>query len=431
MDKEDATTAIEALDQADGSFPAEATILLKSFRGKNAKSAKVLRLSDSPQSLVGSYAFEAKEAPLFARVVRLYGPKPAEIARLVRLGAILPNGVAQDPQPFFYQAARPYVYAYLHKLISGFTLQPKKARVAIAITKIEVVGHPFSSIESAEDALQKIVKIREKISAYRKESLADIDDLSKRAVQATLEVEGLNSSRDLALEQHQDASAKLDAVRLELQASTEQRDRLIAENGIAKNNFEQLSEELTELNKDVAKGTVELRQLKDDRRMISDEFSSFVEEGRGQTNVYGWLSIIPLLAACAALICLLRGGWDLATLTAESPSQAYAYLLQRLPYTMATIAIAGILLEIVRQMIRKIMSIHEDRLALARLLVVARDATYAAASGLDMSEEDIFKERMLAKMELLKMHMDIGGKQETSAQAQRGSKKAEPKAAPN
>ncbi|OWQ49579.1 hypothetical protein CEE60_19370 [Stenotrophomonas maltophilia] len=113
------------------------------------------------------------------------------------------------------------------------------------------------------------------------------------------------------------------------------------------------------------------------------------------------------MMAAVALGFLLYGGWTFAKLIVATPTQAYAYFIQRLPYTAATVAIVGMLLELLRQIVKKVMKIHEDRLALARLLVIARDATYASAADLEMSEEQIFAERMKVKMVLLKAHLGI------------------------
>lgn len=95
--------------------------------------------------------------------------------------------------------------------------------------------------------------------------------------------------------------------------------------------------------------------------------------------------------AAVALGFLIYGGWTYAKLVVATPTQAYAFFIQRLPYTMATVTIVGLLLEILRQIVKKIMTIHEDRLALARLLVIARDVTYAAASDLEMNEDQIHR----------------------------------------
>ncbi|PDM34878.1 hypothetical protein, partial [Xanthomonas vasicola] len=71
-------------------------------------------------------------------------------------------------------------------------------------------------------------------------------------------------------------------------------------------------------------------------------------------------------------------------IAAATPIQAYSNLLQRAPYTIATVIAFTLMVKISHILLSKLIEIHGERLALAKLLVVARDTTYASAEDLDM-----------------------------------------------
>ncbi|WP_372176913.1 hypothetical protein ACCQ23_15615 [Xanthomonas axonopodis pv. phyllanthi] len=55
----------------------------------------------------------------------------------------------------------------------------------------------------------------------------------------------------------------------------------------------------------------------------------------------------------------------------------------------------------------KVIAIHGERLALAKLLVIARDTVHTSSRGLDISDDEVFHERVKLKMELLRQHLKL------------------------
>ncbi len=407
MDELASVDVTAEIDKIDGALPAEVLVSLKTFLGKNARSIKVLRSDRDAVNFKGKYQFEAKTAPPYVRAIRLYGPSPEAIAKLLSCIAISPSGESFKAQAFAHLASKGYAYANIQRVISGFEIQAKAAKAGVLVTKIEMSGHPFSAIESAEDKFGKLLRIKEGLNEYRDNLASEVAKLESSRSDLVNQIELLTQERQTSEENGESAAEKLEKLQEQISVETTRWNKLVADTQAAENNKAQLGVRVLELNKEIGKGELELRQLIEKRRLISDEFSSFVEEGRGQAKVYGLLSIVPALMASAALGSLIYGGWTYAKLVMATPTEAYTYFLQRLPYTGATIVIVGLLLEILKIIIRKVMKIHEERLALARLLVVARDATYAAASDLEMGEDEIFKERMKIKMQLLKAHLGL------------------------
>jgi hypothetical protein len=405
----------EALKSLVESLPDDVADLATSFSGKNVKSAKAIKSKDARQTLKGVYSFEANAEVPFVRTVRFYGTAAADIQKGIQFVFVLPNGTKSKPQSLSITKNGIYAYAQVHRVIVGFEIIPKSSRRVFEITKMEVTGHPYPLLQEVGDRLSKIIAIRSDIDAYKKAVKAEVETLEKSLGDLEQRTLTLSGEYEDAKSDTAAAAGELEAVRVTLSSETSTRDKLISENRVAQSNLTQLESKIEGLNKSVGDSEVELRQLTAKRRLISDEFSSFVDEGRGQARVYGLISIVPAVMAAVALGFLLYGGWTYAKLVVATPAQAYAYFVQRLPYTAATVTIVGLLLEILRQIVKKVMQIHEDRLALARLLVIARDATYASATDLQMDEDQIFNERMKVKMHLLKAHLGIEGISEAKA----------------
>nr|WP_143592213.1 hypothetical protein [Stenotrophomonas maltophilia] len=387
-------------------FPQEATGLISSFNGRNQKSIRALRSKDSRQTLKGAYSFETDSSLPFIRSIRVYGPA-ADVAKEYQLTAFLSDGTERRSVKFYGSRAGTYAYAPIYKAISGFELVPKGKRSSVEVSKIEATGHHFSALEKAGEDLRKILEAKDSIEAYSQQVKEEVAALLAKKSDLTDEISRLSVEHDEAASESVTVAEELSKVKAEISLEAASREKLNSENRTSQNSLAQLEVKIKSINTEVSKKDLELRQLTDKRRLISDEFSSFVDEGRVQARVYGWISIVPAMMAAVALGFLLYGGWTFAKLIVATPTQAYAYFIQRLPYTAATVAIVGMLLELLRQIVKKVMKIHEDRLALARLLVIARDATYASAADLEMSEEQIFAERMKVKMVLLKAHLGI------------------------
>lgn len=387
-------------------FPQEATGLISSFNGRNPKSIRAIRSKDSRQTLKGAYTFETDSSLPFIRSIRVYGPV-ADVAKAYHLTAFLSDGTEHRSIRFIGSKAGTYAYAPIFKAISGFELVPKGKRSSVEVTRIEATGYHFSALEKAGEDLRKILDAKDSIETYSQQIREEVAALSAKKTALDDEMSRLSVERDEAASEAATVAEELSKIKAEIALETASRDKLNSENRTSQNSLAQLEVKIKSINAEVSRRDLELRQLTDKRRLISDEFSSFVDEGKGQARVYGWISIVPAIMAAVALGFLLYGGWTYAKLIVATPTQAYAYFIQRLPYTAATVTIVGMLLELLRQIVKKVMKIHEDRLTLARLLVIARDATYASAADLEMSEEQIFAERMKVKMILLKAHLGI------------------------
>lgn len=379
--------------------------------GLTARSAKVKQLLSGANGVeykpLDGVAVYSSPEPLFIRNVRFYGPDVAAIAKSVEI-----KGVRFDGKEVrggrLIAGKTGYAYGFFGQVMDSFNVIPLK-KASATITKIEVVGYTVGQMEAVADQMRTALDQRVDLDKY-------LAQLTESVGAETVEKEALEEqvaalTAEVASLQEKKSSLEGD-VGLSSKRLTDTRsllEKLQNENRDANSSKEQLAAELSGLNEKIGETRFALKELIEKKRMISDEFSSFVVEGRGQARVYGWLALVPALTVAAAVYFLLKGAWNVAQIHVDTPQQAYALFLQRAPYTTATILAVTLLLKLLDAMVKKVMAIHEERLALAKLLVIAKDTVFAASSGLEVSDDEIFNQRLQVKMELLKAYL-IGGR---------------------
>lgn len=176
------------------------------------------------------------------------------------------------------------------------------------------------------------------------------------------------------------------------------------------NNSAQLKEEIVSSNKEIVRRREELQVLINDRNLISDEYRDYVSEGKGQAKNYMLLLVIPLLVIGFCSWQLYQGALRILQLQPSGVEQVLSMSLQRIPFAAAIAFVVAVCWKIISLLIGRIMAIHGQRLALARLLVIAKDTIAASSAGLDLSDDQKFREHMGLKLQMLKAHMtsDLG-----------------------
>lgn len=376
--------------------------------GLSAKSAKVKKLllstAKDTYSLKNSVALYTTSEPLFVRAFRIYGPNALAIAKSIQIKFIRTDGTPAKAKSLIGNNSSAYAFVLINALIDRVELLALNKAV-VEITKIEVTGYTAGQVEAIGEQLRLALAQRAGLDEYLAKVKAEVDEQSARAVTLEEETSKLIQERDSLVSGIAGYSQELERLSTEVARVSSGLESQLSANRDALGAKEQLDAELGKLNSVMGETRFQLRELVEHKRMISDEFSDFVIEGRGQARVYGWLSVVPSLAAAVAIGFLLKGAWNVTALVVKAPSEAYALFLQRLPYTAATILAVTLLLKVVDALVKKVMTIHEDRLGLAKLLVIARDTVFASANGLKLTDDEIFEQRLRLKMELLKVHL--------------------------
>jgi hypothetical protein len=354
----------------------------------------------------GFVAYSASE-PFYIRAIRFYGPDVDKIIKSLAVRTVKSSGVKSTARKLLKVSNGAYAYTGVDDLISSFELESVSKRVGVEISRIEVTGYTVGQLEEGAETTRKLIQLRFDLDSFREDFIEAIE----AAKAANLVAAEIRDEIDLEVQELTSSKEKLDADLIKLKSDVEVAKSLFDSETSrldgAVNSKKQLDAELSVLNEKLAGVRVELNDLIQQKRLISDEYSDFVLEGRGQAKIYGELSILPLFGALIILWFLLRAGWDFAGIIVSTPQEAFSHLIQRAPYTMATIIAFTLLIKVAHMLLDKVISIHGERLALAKLLVIARDTVHTSSRGLDISDDEVFQERVKLKMELLRQHLKL------------------------
>jgi hypothetical protein len=134
-----------------------------------------------------------------------------------------------------------------------------------------------------------------------------------------------------------------------------------------------------------------------------EEFSSYVEQGKNNITSYVVIGLILLgiVGVCLSrlIISAVALSNDPTILTTVS---AYDLFISRLPIAVVLGTIMLVCLRMASVLLGKIFEIHQERLVLSKLSILAKDNSFFSAEGLDIPSDLIFDKRVSLKMELLK-----------------------------
>jgi hypothetical protein len=183
-----------------------------------------------------------------------------------------------------------------------------------------------------------------------------------------------------------------------------------AKNSIVNTQTSVLEQRITENeknNKNLAKSIQdnreELQRLLANKNVFMEEFSSYVEQGKNNITSYVVIGLILLgiVGVCLSrlIISAVALSNDPTILTTVS---AYDLFISRLPIAVVLGTIMLVCLRMASVLLGKIFEIHQERLVLSKLSILAKDNSFFSAEGLDIPSDLIFDKRVSLKMELLK-----------------------------
>ena len=393
--------------------------ILNDFMSASDNYARLLRISNKKPVSIAKDAREFYlEEPLYVRRFEIFS---TELDKSLKGLEITVWTEAGDPKilgghKVTTKKADGTEQHYLQYLVKGFV---KKVTVRcslpfrkLSILKVTAIGYSLDQLEAiAKDvsqsyetlvAVEKYVEEKKKAADLAKNKIEEagdeIDNLTESVkgleAQKTALVKSIESAKkDEKIEQEKVAKAKA-ALQL-------------AENGYqsVNNNKTQLDEQISGLNKDVSNKKRELQDLVNDRNLISDEYRDYVAEGKKQSKNYLIFLIFPLIIIGFCSWQLYSGASNILQTDVTDLAHLSAMFFQRIPFATAIALVVAVCWKLSSALIRRIMLIHEQRLTLAKLLVIAKDTVYSSAVGLDLSDEERLRHRMLLKLDMLKSHL--------------------------
>lgn len=366
--------------------------------------------------------FTADE-PCYISVIDVYASDPTLIANRVNIVATKFDGQKFRVEPAIVnvknqdgsitQIAR-YSLGYFCAELEAASESVLKS---VAASQFRVRGFTVGQLANAARLVTANTELVAKIDEHAEAKRAEADAAEeKRAASEALKSEieetisGLEEARDGIQEeldalttQAAAATQKFDSLKKDL---SEYRQKLSS----ASNNEIQLKESADLLNKEIVSRRQELREVMNDRSLISDEYRDYVLEGKRQSRVYEWFLYfaIAVIAFCAWQLYV--GAQRILSVDVQHYTQVWALVLQRVPFAAALSLVVAAAWALAQMFVSRIMAIHAQRLALTRLLVIAKDTVYSSVSDLEISDEQRFRERIRLKLQMLKSHLtsDLG-----------------------
>lgn len=402
----------EALASAAPSTPRQININVKTsgaYRGLlKQTNAKVVLISKDERE------FRLDE-PAYLRRLEVHGDSIDKIMSGFSVGLIAVNGEVVPLTPSVISVkggGGKYVRFMATSICIGLVVRSTLPYRGLRILRMDFIGYTFDQLESIASSVSETIDLVQDLNSYVQERQASASEAIESKSKMDLQIKELQDSVSNLESAKSDLDAEIGAARKIVAQETQKKGVLVAESAIArqsleatKNNQAQLEQTVGALNKEVADRRDELQRLANDRSLISDEYRDYVAEGKQQSRVYEWFLYfsIAVIALCA---WQLYGG---AARILEADVNGYEELLtlalQRAPFAAALALIVTVAWKLGSVFVSRIMTIHAQRLALARLLVIAKDTVYSSTAGLDLTDEQKFRERIRLKLAMLKGHL--------------------------
>lgn len=409
------------LASLEGLLPASAAFVkgVANSSSKKLKSVAAAPLT-KPTSLkepAGIYTFED---PIYVRQVHFYGPELAALRSGLTVVAIGIDG--KESKHLLWETSKGTGSQYCVAAVNRVAVGPKisiKGKKPVPVTQVSFTGYRFPEVEEMSGRLTQALNLRNVIDKFAKDHAATFKQTEAKLTELRAEIDAdedakteLESAISVLEGTKSTAESGLAAVRAA--QADEQKTLAGLEEKVtaARNNESQLKTDVRSLNEDIGELKREMRELENDRSVISDEYRDYVKEGQGQAKLYAWIASACLGASLAGAGILVWGAAHYLEPRVTSTSEAYALFVQRLPFTAAFAATIALLLKLADYLIKGVYAIHQSRLTLARLLVLAKDTVYSSAADLDVSDAERLKERIRLKVDLLRQYLsaELGAK---------------------
>jgi len=309
-------------------------------------------------------------------------------------------------------------FAFVQEFCVKFTLRSKGAFGKPKLSGIKISGYDFKHQQKMRNSLIEFASVNYELTGFLAEAkkivaaqelrnsnaIASLTEAQEKLGATEEELEKVTSS--LALKNKELLNSEMRVKAAEVIATS-----VNAEIEAKLNNVQQLERESKKLNIDVADLNQQLSSLVNDRSVISDEFSDFVKEGKGQAAIYIKLMALPVLVMAGSVAVLFNGANDLIVGHYETSQDIMASILLRVPFAAAVGGAIYYSWIIGSSFMKKIFEIQEERLILAKLLVLAKNTVFSTAEDLGIDAKEKFHLRTRLKIEMLKSHLakNLGG----------------------
>lgn len=285
----------------------------------------------------------------------------------------------------------------LGKMCNGFRFKPPSK--IIADTKLlSVIATGFT--EEEFHRLEWAIKEYEKKAAEQTAREAKLAEATEEFAELTAERVELEGAVGRA-------KAELDQLQKSISSGTERMTRQKEQEAQLQKSVSDANERLSNVVSEVERETTKRDALIREVRLFPSEIAGFVKEGNRSIKWYLGIGAPFALILAIILVKLFSNAVDLTQLYKTDPNiDIWTIFLTRLPFVIVALALVEACGYIVGRLVFEIIRINRQRLEFAKLSIIAKDVSTAAASVAgEVSDDDIFDRETKLKMELLREHM--------------------------
>lgn len=344
-------------------------------------------------------------SPVFVRRIEFFG----EGFRNIELCFYTSEGV---PKNISVESNAKSGWVVINDFCLKFSIRSKGMLSRPKISTVNIYGFEFTRIQKMRSALSEFASASYNLSGFVKESKDIVAALETKHEVLTEEVEEYSESvasltiesgkLEVAIRQERKV---LEGIEGDVESAKINLSSLTAEVQAKENNLQQLTRETKTLNDGVSDLKQELSSLVNDRSLISDEFSDYIKEGRGQAQVYLRLMVVPAFVIGMGVCVIYNGANNFLSTHYESTGDVMAAFLLRIPFAAVVGGAIYYSWKIAHAFMVKIFSIQEERLTLAKLLILAKNTVFSTAEDLGIDSVEKFHMRTRLKIEMLKSHL--------------------------
>lgn len=288
------------------------------------------------------------------------------------------------------------------------------------IKKIEAWILPSEDIQDALDISTKYASIKSRLRDYFESESMKLSSLKESSAAAAAE----------ALTKQENAKSKiseLDAERIEKEqiitqlktkieelfslrgvTSTEimgleaSRDSINSLVESKEGRVKELDTQTTQLTSQKIQLLDEVKALENNKNLFATEFASYVEQGDDYISTYINIIIGAAVMAIIFIGILVAGALDLMSMSFNDYAAALSTIIARLPTASIYFLILTICYKLIKIMLEKIYIIQKDRLEVSAFSILAKDVTESSAEGLDIADDDKYRERIHQRIKFIK-----------------------------
>lgn len=408
-------SAIQLVKESEG-------LSLKFVNAHVKATAPYNKLFNLVNSKISSIPKDAKivsfDEPCYLSRIDVLGEFPLEISRWLSLVTIAADESRTELESRVLQFNRQDGTKFsaasfdINRFVCRIEIRSKKSYFALRATNFRVLGYTLSQLDNAVRSVAAANSITQNIDEFVNKRRKEVEQLDQQKLQLEESIQELSEQLDEMEQKRESDANEIDMLEsviantiIKQESANNSLKEINSKIEIARSNESELRETVSGLGRDISKNKTELDRLLNDRNVISDEYKDYVSEGKKQSTIYILLIAISLgvIAFCSWQI--YTGAQKILETSFPTTDVLFAAVVQRVPFAVALGFIAAAAWKVAVIFVDRVIKIHAQRLALARLLVIAKDTVFSSAAGLDVSDEKRFRERIRLKLAMLKAHL--------------------------